>query len=87
MPAGIHIGAGPPGVIYLGAAGYRARMHVDVQFRMSYEDVLDRESAVLTTSSLVLADRSVVDASSGSSAYSALSASIGSTDVARRAGT
>jgi hypothetical protein len=27
IPVGIHIGTGPPGVIYLGDAGYRARMH------------------------------------------------------------
>ena len=27
MPVGIHIGTGPPGAIYLGATGYRARMH------------------------------------------------------------
>jgi hypothetical protein len=27
MPVGIHIGTGPPGVIYLGAARYRARLH------------------------------------------------------------
>jgi predicted TIM-barrel fold metal-dependent hydrolase len=27
MPVGIHIGPGPPGVIYMGAAGYRGRMH------------------------------------------------------------
>ncbi len=27
LPAGIHLGTGPPGVIYLGATGYRARMH------------------------------------------------------------
>jgi predicted TIM-barrel fold metal-dependent hydrolase len=27
IPAGIHIGPGPPGVIYLGASGYRARLH------------------------------------------------------------
>ena len=27
IPVGIHIGNGPPGVIYLGADGYRARMH------------------------------------------------------------
>ena len=27
LPVGIHIGTGPPGVIYMGAAGYRARMH------------------------------------------------------------
>lgn len=27
IPVGIHIGTGPPGVAYLGAAGYRARLH------------------------------------------------------------
>jgi predicted TIM-barrel fold metal-dependent hydrolase len=27
MPVGIHIGPGPPGVIYMGATGYRAHMH------------------------------------------------------------
>ncbi|HEX6941327.1 MAG TPA: amidohydrolase family protein [Gemmatimonadaceae bacterium] len=27
LPVGIHIGTGPPGAIYLGASGYRARMH------------------------------------------------------------
>ena len=27
IPAGIHVGTGPPGVIYLGAANYRGRMH------------------------------------------------------------
>lgn len=27
IPVGIHIGTGPPGVIYLGAANYRARLH------------------------------------------------------------
>lgn len=27
IPVGIHIGPGPPGVIYLGAKGYRARLH------------------------------------------------------------
>lgn len=27
IPVAIHIGTGPPGVIYLGAAGYRARLH------------------------------------------------------------
>jgi uncharacterized protein len=27
IPAGIHIGPGPPGVGYLGATGYRARLH------------------------------------------------------------
>lgn len=27
IPVGIHIGPGPPGVIYLGSEGYRARLH------------------------------------------------------------
>lgn len=27
LPVGIHIGTGPPGVIYLGSAAYRGRMH------------------------------------------------------------
>jgi len=27
IPVGIHIGTGPPGVIYLGSDGYRARLH------------------------------------------------------------
>jgi hypothetical protein len=27
IPVGIHIGTGPPGAVYLGATGYRARMH------------------------------------------------------------
>ncbi len=27
VPVGIHVGTGPPGVIYMGATGYRARMH------------------------------------------------------------
>ena len=27
VPVGIHLGPGPPGVIYLGATAYRARMH------------------------------------------------------------
>ena len=27
IPAGIHVGPGPPGVVYLGASGYRARLH------------------------------------------------------------
>ncbi len=27
IPAGIHVGTGPPGVIYLGATSYRARLH------------------------------------------------------------
>ena len=36
LPAGIHVGPGPPGVIYLGAAGYRARL----QSALTLEDVL-----------------------------------------------
>src|SRR5262245_36428149 len=36
MPVGIHIGTGPPGVIYLGRAGYRARIHS----ALTIEDVL-----------------------------------------------
>lgn len=27
IPAGIHVGTGPPGVAYLGSTGYRARLH------------------------------------------------------------
>lgn len=27
IPVGIHVGTGPPGAIYLGAEGYRARLH------------------------------------------------------------
>jgi predicted TIM-barrel fold metal-dependent hydrolase len=27
IPVGIHVGTGPPGVIYMGADGYRARLH------------------------------------------------------------
>jgi hypothetical protein len=27
VPVGIHLGPGPPGVVYLGATGYRARLH------------------------------------------------------------
>ena len=27
MPVGIHVGTGPPGAVYLGAEGYRARLH------------------------------------------------------------
>jgi predicted TIM-barrel fold metal-dependent hydrolase len=38
VPVGIHIGTGPPGAIYLGAAGYRARMHS----ALTIEDVLVR---------------------------------------------
>ncbi|MCH2449139.1 MAG: amidohydrolase family protein [Gracilimonas sp.] len=36
IPVGIHIGTGPPGVIYLGATGYRARLHSP----LSIEEVL-----------------------------------------------
>lgn len=38
IPAGIHIGPGPPGVIYLGATGYRARLHS----ALTLEEVLVR---------------------------------------------
>ena len=36
IPAGIHVGPGPPGVVYLGANQYRARMHS----AMTTEEVL-----------------------------------------------
>lgn len=38
MPVGIHVGTGPPGVIYLGSSGYRARMHS----ALTMEEVLVR---------------------------------------------
>lgn len=38
LPVGIHIGTGPPGVIYLGAPNYRARMHSP----LTLEEVLVR---------------------------------------------
>jgi predicted TIM-barrel fold metal-dependent hydrolase len=38
MPVGIHVGTGPPGAIYLGAAGYRARLHS----ALTMEEVLVR---------------------------------------------
>jgi hypothetical protein len=38
IPAGIHIGTGPPGVIYMGATGYRARLHS----ALTLEEVLVR---------------------------------------------
>jgi predicted TIM-barrel fold metal-dependent hydrolase len=38
IPVGIHIGTGPPGVIYLGAKKYRARLHS----ALSLEEVLVR---------------------------------------------
>lgn len=38
IPAGIHIGTGPPGVIYMGAIGYRARLHS----ALTLEEVLVR---------------------------------------------
>jgi predicted TIM-barrel fold metal-dependent hydrolase len=38
IPAGIHMGPGPPGVLYLGAAGYRARLHS----ALTVEEVLVR---------------------------------------------
>lgn len=36
VPVGIHVGPGPPGVIYLGASGYRAHLHS----ALSMEEVL-----------------------------------------------
>ena len=38
IPVGIHVGTGPFGVIYMGAAGYRARMHS----ALTMEEVLVR---------------------------------------------
>lgn len=38
LPVGIHIGPGPPGVIYVGATGYRARLHS----ALTLEEVLVR---------------------------------------------
>jgi predicted TIM-barrel fold metal-dependent hydrolase len=38
IPVGIHVGTGPPGAIYLGAAGYRARLHS----ALTMEEVLVR---------------------------------------------
>ncbi len=38
IPVGIHIGTGPPGAIYLGSSGYRARLHSP----LSLEEVLVR---------------------------------------------
>ena len=38
IPVGIHVGTGPPGVIYLGSQGYRARMHS----ALTMEEVLVR---------------------------------------------
>jgi len=38
VPVGIHIGPGPPGVIYLGSSGYRARLHS----ALTLEEVLVR---------------------------------------------
>lgn len=38
VPVGIHVGPGPPGVFYLGAAGYRARLHS----ALTMEEVLVR---------------------------------------------
>lgn len=38
IPVGIHVGTGPPGVIYLGASGYRARLHS----ALTMEEVLVR---------------------------------------------
>jgi len=38
IPVGIHVGNGPPGVVYLGAGGYRARLHS----ALTMEEVLVR---------------------------------------------
>lgn len=38
IPVGIHVGTGPPGVIYMGAEGYRARLHS----ALTMEEVLVR---------------------------------------------
>jgi predicted TIM-barrel fold metal-dependent hydrolase len=38
VPVGIHVGTGPPGVIYLGSDGYRARLHS----ALTMEEVLVR---------------------------------------------
>jgi predicted TIM-barrel fold metal-dependent hydrolase len=38
IPVGIHVGAGPPGVVYMGATGYRARLHS----ALTVEEVLTR---------------------------------------------
>jgi uncharacterized protein len=38
MPVGIHMGPGPPGAIYLGSSGYRARLHS----ALTIEEVLVR---------------------------------------------
>lgn len=38
IPVGIHLGNGPPGVVYLGASGYRARLHS----ALTLEEVLVR---------------------------------------------
>jgi predicted TIM-barrel fold metal-dependent hydrolase len=38
LPVGIHIGPGPPGVLYSGASGYRARLHS----ALTLEEVLVR---------------------------------------------
>ena len=38
IPVGIHVGTGPPGVVYMGAEGYRARLHS----ALTMEEVLVR---------------------------------------------
>jgi predicted TIM-barrel fold metal-dependent hydrolase len=42
IPVGIHVGTGPPGVIYAGAGGYRARMHSP----LTMEEVLVKHPAL-----------------------------------------
>lgn len=46
IPAGIHIGTGPPGVIYLGATGYRARLMFGSD-QMVWPGVIERAIAVI----------------------------------------
>lgn len=42
IPVGIHIGTGPPGAIYLGSGGYRARLHSP----LTMEEVLVRHPSL-----------------------------------------
>lgn len=42
IPVGIHVGTGPPGAIYLGTPGYRARLHS----ALSMEEVLVRHPGI-----------------------------------------
>lgn len=42
VPVGIHVGVGPPGVVHMGAGGYRARMHSP----LTIEEVLVKHPAL-----------------------------------------